>query len=146
MKLIFLDIDGVMTSNADRKSSHNEGKTYPFSSACVEVLNRILDSTQARIILTSSWRTVFSAEKQDRIFNENGVKQTPKGQTPDLGYDQRSLEIETYLKHRTVENFVILDDMKLEGFDHNFVHINPSDGLTEQYVTRINEILNTDIS
>ena len=51
MKLLFLDIDGVMT--ADEGTINNE-KLYSLSSSCVEVLNEILSSNNVKIILTSS--------------------------------------------------------------------------------------------
>ena len=138
MKLLFLDIDGVMT--ADEGTINNE-KLYSFSSSCVEVLNKILSTNNVRIILTSSWRTVFDVEKQCRIFKENGVVQLPMGQTKDLGYKHRNLEIKSYLENRKVESFVILDDMQIEGFDDHFVLIDPRKGLSEEYVERVNEIL-----
>ena len=139
MKFLFLDIDGVMTTD---EGTINNQKLYSFSSSCVEVLNKILSTNNVRIILTSSWRTVFDVEKQCQIFNENGVKQLPMGQTKDLGYKYRNLEIKSYLENRKVEGFVILDDMQIEGFDDNFVLIDPRKGLSEEYVERVNEILN----
>ena len=142
MKLLFLDIDGVMTT--DEGTIDNE-KLYSFSSSCVGILNEILSSNNVKIILTSSWRTVFDVEKQCRIFKENGVKQLPMGQTKDLGYKYRNLEIKSYLENRKVESFVILDDMQIEGFDENFVLVDPRKGLSEEYVERINEILNKNI-
>ena len=138
MKFLFLDIDGVMTTD---EGTINNQKLYSFSSSCVEVLNKILSTNNVRIILTSSWRTVFDVEKQCRIFKENGVVQLPMGQTKDLGYKHRNLEIKSYIENRKVESFVILDDMYLEGFDDNFVLIDLRKGLSEENVEKINEIL-----
>lgn len=138
MKLLFLDIDGVMNSN---DGNLDNTKLYPFSSSCVDVLNEILSAHKLRIILTSSWRNVFDAEKQCQVFKENGVNQIPVGQTKDIGYKHRSKEIKEYLKNKKVESFVILDDMQIDGFDKNFVLINPSTGLTREYIERINNIL-----
>ena len=59
MKLLFLDIDGVMT-NDDRVI--NDRHVYSFSKSCVEVLNQILRTHEVKIILTSSWRTVYDPE------------------------------------------------------------------------------------
>jgi hypothetical protein len=64
------------------------------------------------------------------------------GQTKDLGYKYRNLEIKNYLENRKVESFVILDDMQIEGFDDHFVLIDPRKGLSEEYVERVNEVLN----
>ncbi len=138
MKLLFLDIDGVLTSDDTLMSNT---LLYPFSPTCVEILNMILRTHQVKIVLTSSWRTVFDAEKQNQIFKENGVIQMPYGQTKDLGYDNRAKEIKAYLKNRKVSRFVILDDMKIEGLDKYFVHTNPSTGLTQNDLEKVNAIL-----
>lgn len=138
MKLLFLDIDGVLTSDATKSRKE---LLYTFSESCVGALNRILTENNVQIILTSSWRTVFDVEKQNQIFSENGVIQFPGGQTNDFGYENRSLEIQDYLSKRKVENYVILDDMKINGFDEHFVLVNPSTGLTENDVEKVNRIL-----
>ena len=138
MKLLFLDIDGVLTSN---ETISRKEFLYTFSASCVWALNRILRDNKVKIILTSSWRTVFDAEKQNQIFRENGIIQLPGGQTNDFGYENRSLEIQDYLSKRKVENYVILDDMKINGFKGHFVLVNPSTGLTENDVEKVNRIL-----
>lgn len=139
MKLLFLDIDGVLTSDATKSRKE---LLYTFSESCVGALNRILTENNVQIILTSSWRTVFDAEKQNQIFSENGVIQFPGGQTNDFGYKNRNIEIRDFMEGKKVESFVILDDMKLDGFDNNFVHINPATGLTEKDLEKANIILN----
>lgn len=138
MKLLFLDIDGVITSD---EAILDMTRVYPFSDACVAVLNKVLEQHKLRIILTSSWRTVFDAEKQNQVFKENGVNQVPAGQTKEIAYSDRGKEIAEYLAKRKVDCFVILDDMYMDGFENNFVHIDPKTGLTEAYLERINEIL-----
>ena len=80
-----------------------------------------------------------------RIFKENGVVQLPMGQIKDLGYKHRNLEIKSYLENRKVEGFVILDDMQIDGFDDNFILIDPRNGLSEEHIERVNEILNNNI-
>jgi len=140
MKLLFLDIDGVMNSNSLKLKSTE--KIYPFSEECVIALNEVLKLHKVKIILTSSWRNVFDAEKQGQIFKENGVNQIPKGQTKDLGFENRSMEIQEYLKNKEVESFVILDDMLIEGFDKRFVRVNPKIGLSQNHIQIIDKILN----
>lgn len=143
MKVIFLDIDGVMTSNALNEEIKSSTLTYPFSKSCVSALNEILTTNRVRIILTSSWRTVFDAEKQCIVFAENGVCQMPYGQTKDIRYESRSSEIQIYLKEKpNIEQYVILDDMLIEGFDDHFVWIDPSTGLTAAHVDKVQRILN----
>ena len=138
MKLLFLDIDGVMT-NDDRVI--NDRHVYSFSKSCVEVLNQILRTHEVKIILTSSWRTVYDAEMINQMFTENGVIQTPTGQTPSISTLRRGLEIKKYLEKRTPTHFVILDDMEITGFPKNYVRIDPATGLTTEHIPIINEIL-----
>lgn len=140
MDVLFLDIDGVMTSD---KTFQDKGKLYAFSSECVDALNKILKSNKVKIILTSSWRSVFDVESQCRIFRENGVCQFPAGQTDEIKYAERGAEIRKYLDCHKVDNFIILDDMMIEGFDTHFIHINPATGLTDRDIEIANKILNT---
>jgi hypothetical protein len=81
MKLLFLDIDGVMTND---EPVINPNHLYSFSPSCVDILNQILRTHDLKIILTSSWRTVFDAEKLNQIFTQNGVIQTPAGHRSSL--------------------------------------------------------------
>ena len=141
MKLLFLDIDGVMTSDALNLEKGSDGKIYPFSSSCVAALNEILRSNKVKIILTSSWRTVFDIEKQCQVFKENGVVQFPSGETADLGFENRGDEIKAYLQNRNVDSFIILDDMEINGFGEHFLKIDPSFGLTAKHAHEANRIL-----
>ena len=138
MKLLFLDIDGVMTND---DTIINPSQLISFSPSCVDVLNQILRTHDLKIILTSSWRTVFDAEKQNQFFIENGIIQTPAGQTPSISNLKRGLEIKKYLEKRNPTHFLILDDMEITGFPNNFLHINPATGLTNEHIPMINEIL-----
>ena len=81
MKLLFLDIDGVMTND---DTIINPNHICSFSKSCVEVLNQILQTHQVKIILTSSWRTVYDSETIHQMFTQNGVIQTPAGKTPSI--------------------------------------------------------------
>ncbi len=139
MKLLFLDIDGVMTND---EPIINPSHLYSFSPSCVDVLNQILKTHDLKIIITSSWRTVFDAEKLNQIFTQNGVIQTPAGQTPTISNLNRGKEIKKYMEKRKPTSFVILDDMEIKGFPKNFIHIDPAKGLTEAHIPRVNEILN----
>ena len=141
MKLLFLDIDGVMTND---DTIINPNHICSFSKSCVEVLNQILQTHHVKIILTSSWRTVYDQETIHHMFTENGVIQTPAGQTPSISTLRRGLEIKKYLEKRTPTHFVILDDMEITGFPKNYVLIDPATGLTTEHIPMINKILGVD--
>jgi hypothetical protein len=142
MQVLFLDIDGVMTSNALNEEINTNKSAYPFSRECVKALNELLKAHSLRIVLTSSWRTIFNVERQCEVFRDNGVTQTPYDQTVDLGYENRSDEIREYLdRKKKVRGFVILDDMEIEGFDENYVRIDMNTGLTLEHLKEVDRIL-----
>ena len=141
MKLLFLDIDGVMTND---DTIINPNHICSFSKSCVEVLNQILQTHHVKIILTSSWRTVYDSETIHQMFTQNGVIQSPAGKTPSISNLKRGLEIKKYLEKRKPTHFLILDDMEIPGFPNNFLRINPATGLTMEHIPMINEILGVD--
>lgn len=141
MKLLFLDIDGVMTSDSLNEEIGDGRRIYPFSTSCVVALNEILKLNRVRIVLTSSWRTVFNPEMQRQIFKENGVSQPPSDETVELGFENRSAEIKEYLSGRNVDGFVILDDMEIEGFEGHFLKIDPKFGLMSSHVQQVGNML-----
>ena len=115
MKIIFLDIDGVLNSFAyDRIRKMSEGN---IDESRMVLLKEITDQTEGRVVLTSSWRIHFDKdfEKCDNIgkeiyrtFEKWGI--TIYDKTP-LGFC-RGDEIKSWLDcNNDVESFVIIDDM-----------------------------------
>ena len=142
MNLLFLDIDGVMTcQEAPAHPLTTSSKIYPFSETSVHTLNTVLKQFSLKIILTSSWRTVFDVETQCQIFRENGVVQVPQGQTESVNFENRTLEISRYLGTHPTKHFVILDDMEIKGFEQNFVRVPFNEGLTPAQLPQIQRIL-----
>lgn len=67
-KYIFLDIDGVL---ATPKSIEGVGGEWKIENEKQELLKHIIDSTGAKIVLSSSWRK-FDVESTKEFMNENG--------------------------------------------------------------------------
>ena len=143
MKVIFLDIDGVMNNNPFIvKTQHEEGfQAYmsKFDPGCVKNLNRILDAVpDAKIVVSSSWRLHYKTNSSlRRLLMENGIDAGRfVGVTPKRGVhpEARGNEIELWLReHDIVESLVILDD------DSDMAHLLPrlvqtdiESGLTEK--------------
>ena len=111
MKIIFLDIDGVMnTWNMLRESIDSIGD------AQLDLLKHIVDSTGAKIVLSSTWRLHKSNRNivQNRLksrnmsFNDTTVELKPQKLSQ---YIPRSLEIQEWLdRNPETERFAILDD------------------------------------
>lgn len=123
MKIIFLDIDGVLnyhscfdnlTENSDVVTpEHN----IAWNKRCVRELNRILDKTDAKIVVSSTWRSLNYLYSM--IVNDMGIKEgSIIGRTPDrlpitmYGGTCRGDEIKAWLVNTDIitENIVILDD------------------------------------
>lgn len=83
MKIIFLDLDGVMcTSSCYGRGKDNKWDAYMFDPKCVAVLNFILQETGAEIILSSDWRHTYTLQEMREIFAHNFVMKGPIGFTP----------------------------------------------------------------
>lgn len=107
MKIIFLDIDGVLNYE-NSKSKVEEEK--------VKLLKEIVDQTGAEIVLSSDWRYWWDKPDEDfnlliEKLNKFGLKLISK--TPETTHGYRGAEIHQWLSEWTgeaVEKFVILDD------------------------------------
>jgi hypothetical protein len=114
MKVIFLDIEGVIVTGSHLiRSAEYEG--YQFNPICVKNLKEIIESTDAYIVVGSTWRkTGFDRLKE--IFHSSGLHTRLIGQTPVIDYSIRGEEIKQYIKESSIDpafmvgKFVILDD------------------------------------
>lgn len=134
MKIIFIDIDGVLaTAPCWNMSQDNKWNVYPFDKKAVKVLNKILEETGAEMVLSSDWKYHYSLNEIKEIFIEfNDVIKTPFDMTAKLptpnGSDLeggRVGEINLWLKENKeklgVTHWVAVDDLKMFDLD-NFVH------------------------
>lgn len=155
MKIIFLDIDGVIaTTSCYGVARKNKWNSYKFDEKCVTVLNFILQETGAEIILSSDWRTHYTLQEMREIFAHNFVMKGPIGFTlSDNLYKidlegGRTQEIKMWLKHNAWKNdikWVAIDDLDMsEGLGDNFVLCkNEHEGIKRKGVKeKIIEILN----
>jgi hypothetical protein len=141
-KYIFLDIDGVMATQAEwstKKTSKRylkEFDVYPFNEKCVKVLNKILKKTKAEIILSSDWSLYFTLEQMDEIFKINGIIKSPIDYVKQLALKMsmdsntnRGYSIDEYLAyHPEVQNYVIVDDLVITLYNERW-----TDNLTIDY-------------
>jgi len=138
MKIIFLDIDGVLCTDksvALPKLPFPEDFYMPFRTGwdrldvqCIERLNTIVKKSNAKIVISSSWRVSCENEQQfkylvDYLYFE-GIRADIIDRTPThsiLKYNglweigeritNRKIEIQQWLDdHTDIESFVILDD------------------------------------
>ena len=157
MKIIFLDIDGVL--NYLGCKSRCQG-CYGIEDDKLELLKKIVDATNAKIVLTSTWKSDWenteyiedlntSGQYMVRKFKEHGLSILAK--TIDEEWSKRGKGILDFINHfpANIESFVILDDESFDfefvGIDDKFVHTDFTDnGLTEENVSQAIRILNGD--
>ena len=133
MKVIFLDIDGVVALDKqfymNRAKFHKKhpamtelGVPYPWDVDACNVLNEILDATGAVIVLSSDWRLHWNLDDLKGIFTWNGVKKSPIAVT-DNNYRsftdlerERAGEIGSYVEAMGLTNYVVIDDLNIGKF------------------------------
>lgn len=125
MKVIFLDIDGVLNSQDFIIATHLKGilPDDKIDSAAVARLNQITDETGAIIVVSSTWRLHYlwrkNTEGLKSLLKEEGITGTILGVTPDhQRYRGRGGEIQDWMDHcgQSIESFIIIDDS--DDMDH----------------------------
>ena len=154
MKIIFLDIDGVLNSEmyeASRKDDCGDGY---IDLSRVKLLADIVNATDAKIVLISSLRLDWNKNpdlcgKDGKYINQclakYGLSIMDKTPYFSLFTERRKEVLSWLLDHQSeVERFVIIDDMK-DGWgelDYRVVNTNPQGyGLVEAHVEKAIELL-----
>ena len=76
MKIIFLDIDGVL----NRHTWNDEAKSCFMEPECIKNFNKILNETNAKVVLSSAWRYLLLWEEGPETMSiDNGPAMTIKG-------------------------------------------------------------------
>ena len=91
MKILFLDIDGVMVLEPHKDNNEGIHGHDPFYKPSVNALNQILAVTNCEIVMTSGWRRFFDLEQMKQIFQWNGIQNVPIGFTQDYHGDEKEL-------------------------------------------------------
>ena len=119
MKIVFLDIDGVLCSPRAALALGDEGIVRRLDPVAVAMVNDICDKTGAKIVISSTWR--IETDRMDIVLQAAGVdskhfffKDHDLGNfgfyTPRNGKN-RGEEIAAWIdRHPEVTHYVILDD------------------------------------
>jgi|ERR1035437_7729574 hypothetical protein len=139
MRIIFLDIDGVL-NNGNAAGVFHESSTIPY---CVEVLNYILEKSGAKIVLISSWKDAFDFEVIKKLLYNRGIK--PKSIVACTEKDvQKEPGMTKFIKDNKskIESFVIIDnDINfINGdFEDFVIRTNTKTGITEEEIELVLE-------
>lgn len=151
MKIIFLDINGVLNSLKSRSRAYSLNKDRTeivrnsFDENCMLLLKKLVIETNSFIVVTSSWR---KSSEYYNIFLEVFKSYLPIeriiGTTKIDSYNPRILEIKDYLMacDHQISNFAILDDNnQMDDFNNHFVQVDSRYGLTNLDYEKIKKIL-----
>jgi hypothetical protein len=165
LKLIFLDIDGTVNSDAYCTSKEYLEETSQMSEQLIMLVNHyvlldpkalglvndLVDRSGATVVLSSTWRAKYSPSEITKMMQDRGATFTVSDSTPVLhgkvnsSRIPRGKEISAYLAKLEVkpESFVILDDHDdMLSLGQFLVKTTMKLGLTSDDVERALKILN----
>ncbi len=152
MKIIFLDIDGVL--NCESSKSRSPCGFIGIDDSRVKLLREIVEATEAKIVLISTWQKEWKPEG----LTETGRYLIRKlwrkrlylfSRTGRYSWNDRGLGIAEWLKKcpEEVESWIVLDDEIFDDYPRYGImpHLVQTDfyqeGLTEKHVKRAIELL-----
>lgn len=122
MNVIFLDHQGVMLLSSIPK--YIDLNKICFNIDSIKALNTILHKTDYEIVISSDWKRHFSLQELQEFYKKQGIIKIPIDVTPNIKeknyIKQREEEILSWLYINKINNWLIIDDMKLniEKFYH----------------------------
>lgn len=138
MKVLFLDIDGVVNNYATMQRFNGFIGINPDLAAKVQ---QIIKVTGCKVVLSSTWRRDAKSRSHVRKHVCDFIDVTKS-----IGIGWRGEEVKEWLsRHPGVTNYAILDD------DHDFYDDQPlfstsfKTGITDEIATKVTEYLNTEV-
>jgi hypothetical protein len=160
MKIIFLDVDGVLNRLDNASFGYRPDAGYdlsgdwppgPLDVDKIDLLNKFIKDTGAKVVLISSWRHVKKLydkiSKYIDIFDVTGTDKIYDVPGELFFYEFREGQIVKWLtEHKNIENYVIFDDNYILGTDKlrkHFVQTNLYEGLQKEDIKKAKKILKT---
>jgi hypothetical protein len=143
MKIIFLDIDGVLNTNQTLADQGRQDAICPIKMA---LFANVIKKTGANIVISSTWRKhQFAMNTIQMNFVGHGIINNYLGKTKCLNRS-RYHEIQDYLDtHPKVHNFAVLDDNLTAWYENNhFFRTSGFIGLTKGICDDLIRFLNDD--
>ena len=144
MRIIFLDIDGVLNDCAAPDGT--EG-LYFVQEHLIRKLNWLIAESGAMCVLSSTWKRRWPVPAVQMFLEKHGFTGKVIDSTPYMPHSERGEEIAMWLKlcrecGLDIESWVILDDASDMGpLLPWLVQTDPDDGLTDEDVEKALELL-----
>jgi hypothetical protein len=154
MKVIFLDIDGVL--NNEQTNAKSPDGYIGIGNTLLKRLSSIVKETNARIVLSSTWKSEWDKNESlcsndgkymVKKFRQLGLLVFDKIEDIDNSLSTRGAAIMKYLEyHSEVEEWVVIDDDEFDFAKYpeimdRFVHTDHLKGLVEEDVKKAIELL-----
>jgi hypothetical protein len=146
MKVLFLDVDGVINSVRSATAfggfpwTINPEDIKIFDNVAISLIRKICEETNTKIVLSSTWRKTVGWEALRDALNLDIIDATPFTFSDRM----RGVEINEWLeKHPEVTKYVIVDDDTdmLEAQKKNFVRVDNLEGLSYKNYKQILTII-----
>lgn len=148
--VVFLDFDGVLNTEQYQARLAVEGKPtkdawgHLFDPRAVANLRRILDATDAGIVISSSWRYVHRLGSLRMMWEMRDLPGEILDTLPcGAQYISRGEDIEIWLNRNDHPDYVIIDDLNdfFPTQHDRYVETNPIVGITKADAIKAIEIL-----
>ena len=150
-KILFLDFDGVLNTEHYQGLLQYQGKPWQdeygdfFDPKAVKQLKRIIDATDADIVVESSWK-YLGLDAMKELWEVRNLPGTIIDITPSLLGKNKGVEIASWLSKYAKQDirYVIIDDeyVILDSQLPHFILTNPYEGITEEQANRAISMLN----
>ena len=150
-KILFLDFDGVLNTEHYQGLLQYQGKPWQdeygafFDPKAVKQLKRIIDATDADIVVESSWK-YLGLDAMKELWKVRNLPGTIIDITPSLLGKNKGVEIASWLSKYAKQDirYVIIDDeyVILDSQLPHFILTNPYEGITEEQANRAISMLN----
>ena len=150
-KILFLDFDGVLNTELYQGLLRYQGKPWQdeygafFDPKAVKQLKRIIDATDADIVVESSWK-YLGLDAMKELWKVRNLPGTIIDITPSLLGKNKGVEIASWLSKYAKQDirYVIIDDeyVILDSQLPHFILTNPYEGITEEQANRAISMLN----
>ncbi len=144
---IFLDIDGVINPSchqaqykidyslpdkiAKEKKNPEIAKLnmylvnqvyYNFHPESITYIHKLIEEFDANIVITSSWRIIYSLNELKVLFSIFDLGQYIHGVTQRIS--PRMNAIQSYIDKNNIQAYLILDDFDMSSnFDYHFIYV-----------------------